>query len=252
MSRSEDPSGVVSRSSDPVRVAAAFAELAAVARDRHTRVDAAQRLVDVVVDLFDLWAAGMLVDDPGSTPKVLAASTHEAAVLELVQVRSGDGPCLRAMERGEVVVVEDLSEVEHDWPEWVAGARALGITAAYGVPMRVTDGTYGALNLFLRDDGALADGDLAVAVALADAATVTLLQQQAVADATTLAAQLQGALESRVLIEQAKGVLAERHDVTVAQAFVLLRDRARSTSRALSSVAQAVVDGSEPELDGRR
>jgi transcriptional regulator with GAF, ATPase, and Fis domain len=235
------------RGADRVALAQVFVDLASALVGPYAVTDVAQRLVDGCVELLDVWAAGLLLSDPGSTPKLLAASTHEAALLELVQVRSGEGPCLAAMERDDVVVIDDLSTVEDDWPEWVAAARGLGINQAYGIPLQRAGRTVGALNLFRTTGGALLAEDLTVARAMADVATVGILQHRALDHAASVTAQLQRALDSRVIIEQAKGLLAERAGITVGEAFGRLRQHARSTSQSLGEVARALVeDGIEP------
>ena len=236
------------RTPDPrVGVAEVFSQLAAALVAPYAVTDLAQRLVDGCVELLDVWAAGLLLSDPASTPKLLAASTHEAALLELVQVRSGQGPCLAAMERDAVVVVDDLSEVEEQWPDWVAAARELGIEQAYGVPLVHQGRTVGALNLFRRSGGSLLADDLKVASAMADVVTVGILQHRALENAAGVTAQLQRALDSRVVIEQAKGLLAERAGISVDEAFGRLRQHARSTSQPIGEVARALVEeGVEP------
>lgn len=237
------------RTLDAVAVATAFSDLAALGRSRYTRADAAQRLADVAVELLGVWAAGVLLDVPDGEPEVLAASTHEARLMELVQVRSGEGPCLAALRRDEVVVVDDVADIAEQWPTWHAGARSLGIRRACGIPLRAADGTsFAALNVFVREGAPFAPGDVAVLTALADATAAGLLQEQAVADASTLATQLQAALDSRVVVEQAKGRLAALRGITVEEAFDLLRRRARSSARPLSDVARAVLEGGESDL----
>ncbi|NTW39570.1 MAG: GAF and ANTAR domain-containing protein [Cellulomonadaceae bacterium] len=233
----------MSGTDERVALAAVFADLVAVQVAPFGIPDLAQRLVDGCVDVLDVWAAGLLVTDPGSTPKVLASSTHEAGLLELVQVRSGQGPCLAAIATGEVVAVDDVTAMTEVWPQWTASAAALGIRRAYGIPLRAQGEVVGALNLFRTDRGPLAASDVSVAVSLADVATVGILQHRAMEQANGLALQLQRALESRVVIEQAKGALAERADISVAEAFVRLRSHARQTSRPLGEVATAVVEG---------
>lgn len=235
------------RSADRLALSGLFVEVASTLVGGFTVADLAQRLVDGCVEVLEVWAAGLLVTDPGETPKLLAASTHEAELLELVQVRSGQGPCLAAIERQDTVVVADLAAVEDDWPAWVAGARALGVRQAYGIPLRGAGTTVGALNLFLTDDRGLAAEDVAVARALADVATVGILQHRELDEAVTLSGQLQSALDSRVVIEQAKGRIAEREGVTVAEAFTVLRQRARASSRHLSEVAREIVEAPPDE-----
>ena len=232
-----------SRGADRVALAQVFVDLVTSLVGPYAVTDLAQRLVDGCVEMLDVWAAGLLLSDPGSTPKLLAASTHDAALLELIQVRSGEGPCVAAIERDAVVRVDDLSLVAADWPEWTAAALELGIEEAYGIPLRHGGRTVGALNLFRTEGGALAEDDLRVAQAMADVATVGILQHRALDHAANVTAQLQHALDSRVIIEQAKGLLAERAGISVSEAFTLLRHRARSTSQPISEVARALVEG---------
>lgn len=237
--------------SDRVALARLFADLSVALAGPYAVTDLTQRLVDGCVERLDVWAAGLLLGDEGSTPELLAASTHEAALLELVQVRSGEGPCLEAMERDEVVLVPGVEAVRDRWPAWSAAAAQIGVRVAYGIPLRGAGRTLGALNLFRLVDEPLGADDLDVAQALADVAGVGILQHRALDDAVSVTAQLQRALESRVVIEQAKGLLAERSGTTVAEAFVRLRQHARSTSRPLGEVARALVDGAvEPGLVG--
>ena len=227
-----------------IGLANVFVDLATALVGPGTVGDLAQSLVDGCVDVLEVWAAGLLVADPGSSPKVLAASTHQAELLELIQVNSGQGPCLEAMSIGAMVLVEDLAARAADWPEWVAGARALGVRHAYGIPLQHEGEALGALNLFRTDAGLLSGEDLVLARALADVATAGILQNRALDEATTVTAQLQRALGSRVTIEQAKGVLAEREGISVSEAFVRLRQEARSSSRPLSVVALDLLTGS--------
>ena len=235
------------RAGDRVALAQVFVDLATALVGPYAVTDVAQRLVDGCVEMLDVWAAGLLLADPGSTPKLLAASTHEAALLELVQVRSGEGPCLAAMDLEAVVRVEDLSLVERDWPEWTTAARSLGIEQAYGIPLRHDGATVGALNLFRTTGGALPRDDVVVAQAMADVAMVGILQHRALDHAASVTAQLQRALDSRVIIEQAKGLLSERAGISVSDAFSRLRQHARATSQAIGEVARALVeDGVEP------
>lgn len=224
-------------------LATLFADLARLQVAPFGVQDIAQRLVDGAVDVLDVHAAGVLLAVADGPAQVLAASTHEVALLELVQVNSGEGPCLAALDRNAVVVVDDLATVEEAWPHWVAGARGLGIRHAYGVPMHAAGVAVGALNLFRTRPGALDAADLAVAGALADAATVAITQHRALAAADDLGAGLQRALESRIVVEQAKGLLAERSGISVAEAFSALRAHARASRRPLAEVAEAVLEG---------
>nr|WP_297427148.1 GAF and ANTAR domain-containing protein [uncultured Actinotalea sp.] len=236
-------------STDPVRVATTIADLTSYATTDAcgSVVDLGQRLVDLAVDLVAARAAGVLLaqEPDGADAELLASTDHTTALLEIIQVRSGEGPCLAAVRSRGVVVVDDVERVADRWPEWTEGARRLGVRSAYGIPLHVRGAVVGALNVFHEEQAALGPAEIAVLAALGEAAGAALLQHRAVRDAETLAGQLQRALESRVVIEQAKGLVAERHGVDVGEAFRLLRGHARSSSRALSEVAGAVVAGVE-------
>jgi hypothetical protein len=143
------------------------------------------------------------------------------------------------------VSVVDLRAAGNRWPRFTAAAAEVGFTAVHALPMRLRSDVIGTLNLFDTRPGALEEGAVRLGQALADVATIGLLQQRAIHHRDILTAQLQTALDSRVLIEQAKGVLAERLQVDVGEAFALLRDGARRHSRQLSDLARAIVDGSE-------
>lgn len=248
-------------STDPVLVAATIADLTSYASSEECLIvaDLGQRLVDLAVDLVHARAAGMLlVSEPdGADAELLASTDHTTALLEIVQVQSGEGPCLAAVRARRIVVVDDVEDVAEQWPLWVQGARALGVRAAYGIPLQVHGAVVGALNVFLDAPPPLSAADVAVLASLGEAAAGALVQHRAVADAETLAGQLQRALDSRVVIEQAKGLVAERHGLDLGAAFGLLRDAARASSRAISEVALGVVEGTEQvggerRPDGRR
>jgi GAF domain-containing protein len=145
---------------------------------------------------------------------------------------------------GQPVSVADLSTGGR-WPRFTAAAAEVGFAAVHALPMRLRSEVIGALNFFDTSPGALDQGKLRIGQALADVATIGLLQQRAIHRSGVVTEQLQTALNSRVLIEQAKGILAERLHLDVADAFALLRSRARNHNRRLSDLAQAIVEGTE-------
>jgi len=137
----------------------------------------------------------------------------------------------------------DLEEAGERWPTFTAEALRVGFRAVHALPMRVRNETIGALNLFRTETGALSEADLRAAQALADIATLSILQDRSYSDAQLLPKQLQRALNSRVIIEQVKGVLAERLDVEMDEAFRLLRAYAQDHDRRLNEVARDVAEG---------
>ena len=202
-----------------------------------------QRLVDHCVRLLDVSAAGLLLAGQDGTLQVAAASSEPMRALEVVQLQGDRGPCLEAYSRGERVVAGDLEELRRHWPDFAVDVAAAGFSSVAAVPLRLREHKIGVLGLFGDRERSPGDDDVDVAQAFADIATIAVLQQQAVQDAALVSTQLQQALDSRVLIEQAKGVVATQRGVTVSEAFRLLRDHARGQGSTLSQVAQAVVGG---------
>ncbi len=208
-------------------------------------IDFLHVLTNRSVQLLDVSAAGLLLADPRGELRVVAASSEAARLLELFQLQSDQGPCLDCFRTGRPVAAADLATATARWPRFAAAARDAGFGAVQALPMRLRDQVIGALNLFRADAGALAPADIRVGQALADVATISLLHERSMRHSDTLNEQLQAALNSRVVIEQAKGKLAERLGVDMDQAFSLLRDRARTSNRRLSDLARAFVDGTE-------
>jgi transcriptional regulator with GAF, ATPase, and Fis domain len=208
-------------------------------------IDFLHVLTDRSVQLLDVSAAGLLLADPRGELRVVAASSEAARLLELFQLQNDQGPCLDCFRTGRPVGAADLAAESRRWPRFAAAARQAGFAAVQALPMRLRDQVIGALNLFRADPGALVPADISVGQGLADVATISLLHERNMRHSDALNEQLQIALNSRVIIEQAKGKLAERLGVDMDQAFSLLRDRARSSNRRLSDLAQAFIDGSE-------
>jgi transcriptional regulator with GAF, ATPase, and Fis domain len=209
-------------------------------------IDFLYLLTDRSVQLLDVSAAGLLLADPRGELRVVAASSEAARLLELFQLQNDQGPCLECFRRGQPVTAADLNAEAGRWPRFTAAAQQAGFAAVQALPMRLRDQTIGALNLFRAAPGAFDPADVRIGQALADVATISLLQERSMRRSDALNEQLQTALNSRVVIEQAKGKLAERLGLDMAEAFSLLRDYARARNRRLSELAQAFVDGSEP------
>jgi transcriptional regulator with GAF, ATPase, and Fis domain len=208
-------------------------------------IDFLHVLTDRSVQLLDVSAAGLLLADPRGELRVVAASSEAARLLELFQLQNDQGPCLDCFRTGRPVQAVDLAVAEVRWARFAPAARQAGFGAVQALPMRLREQVIGALNLFRADAGALAPAEIRVGQALADVATISLLHERSMRHSDTLNEQLQAALNSRVVIEQAKGKLAERLGVDMDQAFSLLRDRARTSNRRLSDLAQAFIDGTE-------
>jgi len=228
------------------RLAAAFIELADTLVDDFDIMDFLHTLTDHAVRLLEVDAAGVLLVDLRGQMIDATASDETTRRLELAQIQWEEGPCRDCARSGVPVADTSLDDAvaQQRWPRFTRHAIELGFTAVAGVPLRLRTQVVGALNLFHRRPGALGVGDLRLAQALADAATIGLLQQRAVHDRTTLTTQLQGALYSRITIEQAKGILAERTGLSMDEVFRRLRGYARRNGRLLTDLADAVIDGS--------
>ncbi|MEV0425493.1 GAF and ANTAR domain-containing protein [Micromonospora sp. NPDC050495] len=235
------------------QLADVFVEMADTLVDDFDVIEFLHVLTERCVDLLGVSAAGLLLTDQRDNLQVVAASSERTRLLELFQLQTDQGPCLDCFRTGQSLSVTDLNLTTARWPRFAAAAAEVGFAAVHALPMRLRSEVIGALNLFEVRPGALDEGKLRIGQALADVATIGLLQQRAIHRRDMLTEQLQTALNSRILIEQAKGILAERLQVDVGQAFALLRDGARSHNRRLSELSQAIVDGSEqfvPPLTG--
>ncbi|WP_436498608.1 GAF and ANTAR domain-containing protein [Actinokineospora sp. HUAS TT18] len=204
------------------------------------------------VELLSADAAGIMLADQQGALHVMASSTEEARLLELYELQNNEGPCLDCWRSGRPVARADLPAMRATWPAFTQRLEELGFRSAQALPMRLRTQTIGALNLFRTRPGTLSAADLGTGQAMADVATVGLIQERAIAAGELLATQLQTALTSRVQLEQAKGVLAQQADLPMDRAFQVMRDYARSHNRRLSDVAAQIVDGTIDEAQLRR
>jgi hypothetical protein len=227
-----------------IELADVFVEMADTLVADFDVIDFLHVLTERCVQLLGVSAAGILLTDGQGALQVVAASSERTRLLELFQLQTDQGPCLDCFRTGQPVSVADLPAAGR-WPRFSAAAGEVGFGAVHALPMRLRSDVIGALNLFDVQAGALEDGKLRIGQALADVATIGLLQQRAIHHRDVLTEQLQTALNTRILIEQAKGVVAERLHVNVADAFTVLRSAARRGNRRLSDLAQSIVDGSE-------
>jgi GAF domain-containing protein len=221
-----------------------FVELVDTLVDDFDVVEFLHVLTARCVQLLGVSAAGILLTDERDNLQLVAASSEQTRLLELFQLETEQGPCVDCFRTGRPVSVADL-RTAGQWPHFTLAAAEVGFVAVHAVPMRLRTEVIGAMNLFSTTPGALDEGTRHVGQALADVATVGLLQHRTIRQRTIVTEQLQTALNSRILIEQAKGVIAERHNLHMNQSFDLLRAPARSSNRSLSDLACAVVDGSE-------
>lgn len=228
------------------QISDAFVDLAGAMASGQDVIELLELLTGRCAALLDVASAGLLLADRREKLHVMAASSTETRDLEILQVQRAEGPCQDCYLTGEQVLVEDLAEHAHRWSQFVPAALQAGFTSVHAVPMRLRARTLGALGLFGCNTGRLNERDLSLAQALADVASIALTQNQERDDHTSLTAQLQTALDCRVVIEQAKGVLAQQGQLEMQEAFVVLRQYARDQNLRLTELATAVVQRQVP------
>lgn len=214
-------------------------------------IDMLTMLTERSVDLLEVTAAGVILANGQHGLSVAAASTEATRLLELFAVAIDSGPCIEAVRTGETVLSGNLASPEslNRWPRYTSQALDSGFHATHAVPMRLRDDVVGVLTLLHTDRSLLDDDDLRLSRALADAATIGLLHERALRRAETLQEQLQGALTSRIIIEQAKGVLAAHGGISPEAAFAALRGHARRHGTRLTPLAREIVEqGIDPTL----
>jgi len=225
-------------------VTRAFVELADSLVDEYDVIDLLDRLVAHSVKLLAADAAGIVLADARRELRVVASSSEDAELMELLQLQNNEGPCLDCYRTGAPVSVPDLRGTTDRWPSFTrAVADRAAFRSVHALPLRLRGEAIGALNLFHAEPGALPTDDLALGQALADVATIGILQEQAIRRGEVVNEQLQTALNSRVIIEQAKGVLAQQAGLGMDASFDLLRGYARERNQRLSDVARRLVEG---------
>ena len=224
------------------RVNEVFVELADTLVDVFDVVEFMTVLALRCAELLGAAEAGVVLADESGSLRSMASSSEAARLLDLFELQNQEGPCLDCFRSGTPVINASLASDR--WAAFAPEARRLGFTFAHAVPMRLRDRVIGAVNIFTSGDNQLRDADVSLARALADIATIALLQERSIREARVLNEQLQVALNSRVVIEQAKGMLAERRHIEMDEAFTLLRGHARNNNQKLSDVAAALLDGS--------
>jgi transcriptional regulator with GAF, ATPase, and Fis domain len=227
------------------RLAQTFVELADTLVGGFDLMEFLHLLTERCVELLEVDAAGLLLADGTGALQLVAASTEQARLVELFQIQNDEGPCLDSYRSELPVVVKDIgaSDAAHRWPRFAATASGMGFANVHAVPMRLRAQTIGTLNLFGSAPTGLDAAVARAAKALVDVATIGILQERAAREQGLVAGQLQVALNSRVAIEQAKGILAERLQITPDQAFILLRKYSRDNNRPLTRLAGDVISG---------
>lgn len=218
-----------------------FIDLADTLSRDYDVADFLHMLVQRCADVLKVSTAGVVIESPDRTLRLAAATSDDMDTLEHAEIDHGQGPCLDAYRRAEQVTADDLTDEFGRWPDIAPLAVDMGLLAVYAFPIRLRDDCIGALNLYRETTDGFKEDDVRLAQAFADVAAIGILQQRTVAAAEERADQLQHALDSRIVIEQAKGMLAERTEVSTEEAFQRIRRYARSHHQKVGDVCQRVI-----------
>ena len=228
------------REEDVVR---ALVEMADTLVEDYDVIEVLTGLTDRCVKLLDVSAAGVMLASPDGELRLMASSSEAMRILELFELQAQEGPCLDAFRTGEPVEHESLGVGSGRWPAFSSAAREAGFESVSALPLRLRERTIGSLNLFNVGPTPMDERNVVVARAFADLAAISVLQHRGATEAQRLNEQLTDALTSRIVIEQAKGVIAERGGLDMGEAFLRLRRYARANRLHLTDVAQTTVDG---------
>jgi transcriptional regulator with GAF, ATPase, and Fis domain len=236
------------------RLAKIFVEVADTLVDEFDLIEFLHLLADRTAGLVHAAAVGLLLADQRGNLEFMAGSDENVKLLELFQLQNQEGPCLDAFRTRRPVINADLRTADTRWPRFAPRATEAGFRSVHAFPLRLRSDVIGALNLFGSEVGVLDDADVRIVQAVADVATIGLLQERTIHRSEILTEQLQGALNSRIVIEQAKGAIAQALNVSVDDAFARMRDHARRNNRRLSEFAHAVLTEptSIPELSAQQ
>ncbi|MET8152485.1 GAF and ANTAR domain-containing protein [Actinoplanes sp. NPDC049668] len=224
------------------RLASIFVEVADTLVDEFDLLEFLHMLTDRTTDLVGAAAVGLLLADKNGRLEFMAGSNENVKLLELFQLQTHEGPCLEAFRTAQPVINVNLGEASPRWPLFAPRATATGFQSVHAFPMRLRSQTIGALNVFGDTEGGdFDDEDVPIVQALADVAAIALLQERAIHRGEVLTEQLQGALNSRIVIEQAKGAVAQAHRISVDEAFTRIRAYARGNNKKLTDVAHTIV-----------
>jgi GAF domain-containing protein len=224
----------------------AFVRVAGTLINDYDVVDLLSTLMNTCTELLDVQAGGILLVDSTGGLELVASTSEEAETVELMTVAAGAGPCIDCYHSGAAVSVPNIGDDARPWPRFRRTALEQGFRAAHAIPLRLHGQVIGAMNLMSAQPGALSERDGRLAQALADVAAVGIVHERTFRQPDAVSAQLYLALDTRVLVEQAKGALAQYLDCTMTQAFTALRDFARTHEISLRAAAQGVLDRTTP------
>jgi hypothetical protein len=219
-----------------------FVDLADTLVDSYDLIDFLHLLTERCTELLDVNEAGVVLADPAGGLRVLASSSERMRTMELFEVQTNDGPCLDAWHSAAAVIAHDVGAVVGRWPHFTPVALDAGFASVYALPMRLRANCIGALNVFSNTTNGLSDDDVALGQALADVASIGIINERYVREQEAVTDQLHTALNSRIILEQAKGVIAAEAGIDMDAAFDLLRNYARRTNRPLTEVATEVAN----------
>jgi GAF domain-containing protein len=242
----------MSEASRETKLNAAFVKLADTLTADYDVVDLLHTLMEECIELLDTQAGGLMLADSLGTLELVASTNEQADFVEIMQLNAGAGPCIECFSTGTAIAVADIDETAKKWPEFRVAALQQGFHSVYATPLRLRGQIIGTMNLLGTSVGVLSPEDAAVAQALADVATIGILQERIIRESGIVAEQLQRALDSRILIEQAKGVLSETGSLEMGEAFAVLRAYARNNNLSLRSVAEGVTSRSLDILSAPR
>lgn len=224
-----------------MRLLQSFATLADTLVDDYDVVDLLQALVDTCGELLEFTAAGILLEDGRGDLELVASTSEGSRLVETMQLSAEAGPCIQCYRSGEVVSVPHIAASPSEWAAFRESALAQGFRSVDAVPLRLRDATIGTLNLLRTTPGPPDPADLLTARALADVATIGILHERTLREAEVLSQQLQVALNTRVVIEQAKGVVAFTNGIPIDEAFGIIRGYARRNGLAIREVAARLI-----------
>ena len=222
---------------------ATLVELADNLVDDFDVIEVLTMLCNRCVETIDVDAAGVMLVSPAGELQYVASSSESMRILELYQIQAAEGPCVECFNSGEAIIDRLLIDAKEQWPHFSPRALEQGFNSVYCLPMRLRGRTIGALNFFRADADPLDESDVVVAQGLSGVATIAILQHQTSLDAKVLNSQLSKALDSRIIIEQAKGKIAEAGGLDMDQAFQRLRAHARVHNLRLADLARDIADG---------
>ena len=224
------------------RIVETFATLADTLVDSYDVVELLQTLVETCTEVLDIDAAGIMLANGWGELEVIASTSEASRLIEVLQLDAEAGPCMESFATGRTITCPDITDAPDEWAAFQRGALALGVRSVHAVPLRLRSSVIGTLNLFGTSVGDLSEPDVRIARALADVATIGILHERTLREHEVVSAQLQRAIGSREVIEQAKGVVSHVKGVSIDDAFGVIRAHATATGGRLSDVARAIVD----------